>query len=461
MKTKWKMGLALLAPVFAMALAACGQEEPTPTPTPPTAATGDPTPTPDAFQVEWDALIEAAQKEGRLVTMFGGSVAPEAEPIYNFFGEKFGIKIIFGRGGARNQANRLLAEHAAGRSTVDTIHAGDTSSHELLIPSGILQPVLPLLFHPEVTDPSLWYRGRHWFSDTEQQYRFVYAASAAPGTGGGVAYNTNLVTLEEALSWTSMADLLDDKWRGQIVSEHPLFEPGGSSLQRYLNPGIGPEWMERFFGDPSLDIFWTQEQRVGADGLALGRWSLAVWLGGGDDLDALVAGGAPVQRRDTIFQAEHGVLALSPQSGDLSAEHGGAIMLPDNPPHPNAQKLFVNWVATREGQTVMHDVAGRRGWTEDQLHTLVSLREDGIPLGPRVDPAAVRDPSVDYVGLNLRPESHALNFEIQDWIRAVFTAGYVDGTALPPRPFEPEEYQDLRPSFDSDLYPHLRDAKGY
>ena len=460
MKTKLRISLALLAPLFAMALVACGQEPPTPTPTQPAVETGELTPSPDAFQTEWDALIAAAQQEGRLVTMFGGSVAPEAEPFYNHFGDKYGIKIIFGRGGARNQANRLLAEHAAGRSTVDTIHAGDTSSHELLIPSGILRPVVPLLIHPEVTDPSVWYRGQYWFSDADQQYRFVYATDAAPGTGGGVAFNTNLVSLEEARSWKAMGDLVDDKWAGKIVSEHPLFEPGGNSLKRYLNPGIGPAWMERFYGDPSLGVFWTQDQRIGADGLALGRWHLAVWLGGSQDLDTLVAAGAPVMRRNKEFEAEHGVLPLSPQSGDLSAEHGGAIMLPNNPPHPNAQKLFVNWILTREGQTVMHKVAGRRG-REDQLHTLVSMREDGIPLGDRVDPLAVRDPNVDYVGLNLRPESHPLNFEIQDWIRAVFEAGYVNGTALPPRPFEPEKYQHLRPKFDPDLYPHLRDARGY
>ena len=461
MKTNLKMSLALLAPLVAVALVACGQDSPTPTPTQPVEETGGPTPTPGGFQAEWDALIAAAQEEGKLVTQIGGSNSTEIEPIYLRFGEQFGLKVVIGRGGARNQANRLLAEHAAGRSAVDTIHQGQTSSHELIIPSGILQPVLPFLFHPEVTDPSVWYRGRYWFSDEDQQYRFVYAANAAPGSGGGVAFNTNLVSLEEATSWKTMWDVVDDKWVGQIVSEHPLFEPGGNSLRRYLNPGIGPEWMERFYGDPSLGIFWTQDQRIGADGLALGRWSLAVWLGGSQDLDALVDGGAPVMRRDIEFETEYGVLSLSPQSGDLRAENGGAIMIPKNVPHPNATKLFVNWLLTREGQTVMHEVAGRRGWSEDQVHTMVTLREDGIPLGPRVDPRAVRDPNVDYVGLNMRPEAHPLNFEVQDWIRAVFEAGHVNGTALPPRPFEPEEYQELRPRFDPDLYPHLRDVAGY
>ena len=79
---------AVMASVLMMLAAGCGGPDPTPTsaPTATPLAPGDPTPTPtatpsaaDLFQVEWDALIVAAQAEGKLVVAGGGGVAPMKE----------------------------------------------------------------------------------------------------------------------------------------------------------------------------------------------------------------------------------------------------------------------------------------------------------------------------------------------------------------------------------------------
>ena len=90
--------LALTAGAVALLLVACGSSAPTATPT--AAALATPTalptatPTLDPFQAEWDALIAAAQDEGDLTLVFGGSAGRSYRPIAEFFGEKFGITAL-------------------------------------------------------------------------------------------------------------------------------------------------------------------------------------------------------------------------------------------------------------------------------------------------------------------------------------------------------------------------------
>ena len=83
--------LSATAVLLALLLVACGAD-PTATPTSEPTATplpgATPTPTPDEaalFQIEWDALIEAAQAEGDLILVFGGAAGRNFRPIAAVF----------------------------------------------------------------------------------------------------------------------------------------------------------------------------------------------------------------------------------------------------------------------------------------------------------------------------------------------------------------------------------------
>jgi ABC-type Fe3+ transport system substrate-binding protein len=64
----------------------------------------------------------------------------------------------------------------------------------------------------------------------------------------------------------------------------------------------------------------------------------------------------------------------------------GMIGVATNRPHPNAARLFVNWLLSREGQTVRQAMS-----TEPLIPT---LRIDDIPPGKTV-PSEHIDPNVD------------------------------------------------------------------
>ncbi len=144
-------GLAALLAVLAFVLAACGGD-PTPTPvptsTPVPLAAGEPTLTPTAtpdaaalFQVEWDALIAAAQVEGEVVLVFGGSAGRNYRPVAEFWQDKFGVKAIVSTGSGSEQGERILAEQRAGQYEVDIMMIGATTGSTRLIPAGAVEPV--------------------------------------------------------------------------------------------------------------------------------------------------------------------------------------------------------------------------------------------------------------------------------------------------------------------------------
>ena len=407
--------VALLAAVAALAVA-CGSSEPTPTPTSAPAATPTPTlepgetpvptPTPDplaVFQAEWDELIAAAQAEGKLVVVGTGSAGFMAQ-FYEHFGEKFGIQTTLSAGGSTEQANRLLAEQAAGRYEVDLVTAGNTTIRQRLGPRA-LEPIPPWLIHPEVIDESLWYGGAHKYADAETKTSFVFSARAtAPRTNGagmGLWYNTDRVTQEEINALESPWDLFQDKWKGEFITR-PVYDGGGGTgllINLWLEPGLGEEYLRTLWLD--MEPFISGDLRYIETSLIQGTYAWA-FSSGSDALPILRDRGAPISEafpRALLYRPE---LAGGGTTGSQS--------IANNPPHPNATKLYLNWFLSKEGQTLMQASPGRAG-----RGSFVSLRED-VPPGT-TNPLELRQPGEVYQWeADLDPEVQGIRFELLNWL---------------------------------------------
>ena len=399
--------LAASGGVMALVLVACGAD---PTATPTSAPAAPPpaqaTPTPDAvalFQVEWDALIEAAQEEGELTIAFGGGAGRNYRPITDFFSEKFGIDVVIATGGGAAHVDRVLAEQINGRYLVDAMYSGPTPFTARMIPANALIPIADLFIHPEVTDLSLWYKGKHWYSDPPQQFVFAFAASAGP-ENMGMQYNTDLVSQEDIDAMNSVFDFLDPKWKGKIVSHSPV--RGGSSgtyFKAYVHPDIGPEWIDRFLS-PELDVLFTEDTRFITDAIAKGKYSMAVAAGGLQDLEALATLGVPVKKLVKEFK-EGGSLSST------SSTHN--VVVPINQPHPNATKLWINWFLSQEGQTLTHTIVEVLG--EPTFRVDVTDWGKTNPLDRRVE-------GKSYYSFGTNPELVAKRQEAGDYVTAVWDA---------------------------------------
>ncbi len=379
---------SLIVVVLALLLGACGgtpTATPTatavPTPTPRPADTPTPTPSKSADEIAWEELVAAAQEEGELNIMAGGSASRSFRPIAEAFQEKYGIEVRLSTGSSSANVDRVLAERAAGKFTEDFAFAGGRSGARL-VDAGALVPIEPLLIRPDVTDKSKWFDGRYWWSDKEQQYMFSFAA-AVVNPPASIAYNTDLVNPDDI---TSMWDVLNPEW--EIVAAPPTFASGQTSyVQLYFHSEVGPEWVEQFL--LADNVTFTIDTRTAVDGLAQGKYHLSVL---GPNVESELENLEEQEIKLPAAVLDEQLKETGFLSGTGSSRN---VEMLDSAPHPKAAQLFLNWFLSPEGQTVLHEKAdGTPSFT---------LRTDDIPPG-KTSPEERRDPGRDYYFGSADPE---------------------------------------------------------
>jgi len=280
-----------------------------------------------SWQAEWKKTLEAAKREGKVVA----SIPPSAElrkGMEEAFTKRFGITLesMPARGGAI--IRRMVEESKAGVRYFD-LHIGGTESVvKGLLPEGVLEPVEPWLILPEVKDPESWWGGHIW---VDRAKRFIYAFSAYQTAS--IWYNSELIKAEEVRSFD---DLLGPKWKGKIGFSDPRTPGSGSSMWSYMFYIKGEGYLRRLVTQKMLI---TRDLRLLAENLAKGRLSIAIGIGYSEFLPFIKAG-LPVKPFPT------------PKEGVYATGGYGHLTIIKNPPHPNATKVFVNWLLGKEGQDI-------------------------------------------------------------------------------------------------------------
>ena len=358
--------------IVGMLVAACGGDEPTPTPTSPaptptaaeptaaapeatpTAAAPTATPTPEktAFELQWEQLVADAKAEGQVNILMGGAARRLYLPVLDLFSKKYDVKLNVLGGSTDDLTNRILAEREAGRFTQDVAMGGGALEARWM-PAGALDPITPLFILPEVVDTSLWASEQHWYRDLANQFIFLYSGNVGV-VQGGIWYNTEIVTQEELDSITSIFDFLKPEWNGRLASAVPL--PTGSTMGNFFaHPDIGEEWVRRYITEAGVDF--VADSRLLRDGIVRGKYAFGINLGkAGTDLRGLRDLGLPVDlfedrvlERDPPLMKERPALSTGSSGNNLAVANGR--------PHPAAAQLFVNWYASREGQTAVHELS--------------------------------------------------------------------------------------------------------
>jgi ABC-type Fe3+ transport system substrate-binding protein len=334
------------------------------------------------FEREWVELANAAKREGRLIVSAATSGPTVLPPLWKAFEQKFGIAVTVGRGSGAQQINKLLAERRAGLFQMDIIFTGLSTMRNRLLPSGALAPIKDLLFHPEVIDRSLWRGGVHRYADPEQRHVFLHSGRVDPPH---LAVNTKLVRPGELNSYW---DLLEPKWRGRIVSFHPTRSNEGHPARAdiYYSKGLGPEFLRRLYSEAKLVLVASEREYL--DGLAGGAYAIGFILGPAQrQVGELQALGLPV----AIYRTPGKGLEL--ETSRIAVAGMGPVAAVSRAANPNAQKLFLNWFFSREGQTLF----------QSTMRDFQSFRAD-IPNGdvieeyrlpPPPDPIYVADADVE------------------------------------------------------------------
>jgi ABC-type Fe3+ transport system substrate-binding protein len=300
------------------------------------------------WQAEWEKTVQGAKKEGRLsLYLFQGE--GELSSVAQLFQKKYPeINVVTTVGRGNTLAPRIMAERRAGKYLVDTYISGVTTAYEVFYRAKILDSVRAALILPEVIDESKWWLGQHQYVDPENRYIFLYLGNV----GEYVSYHTKSVDAGEIRSYW---DFLQPKWKGKILSRDPKI----SGSQRiglrgfYHTPELGAEFIRRLYGE--MDVTLTQEIRQATDWLANGKFAICFFC---SEILKVKAQGLAVDEFRTAKWKESRV---------ISAGNMGSIALPNQPPHPNAARVFVNWLLSREGQTALQRAANTPYNSEESL----------------------------------------------------------------------------------------------
>jgi len=290
------------------------------------------------WQAEWERTVRAAEKEGEVSVSIGGYGAVIESGVFQKTFPKIKVNYITGAG--TDIAPRIVAERRAGKYLLDVYNGGGVSLYQSLYLGKLLDPIRPALILPEVLDTTKWWEGKLKFADKERAYIFVYEGNVAAGAGAG--YNTQLLDPRE---YKSYWDFLTPKLKGKIVSIDIRKVRGAGIPWQFLyySPELGPKYLRRLFGE--MDVTLTADFRQAVDWLGTGKFTLVLPIQGGQIYKAKNQG-LPVEQFEP-FHFKEGV--------NLSSAFG-SLALMNRAPHPNAAKVFINWLLSREGQTLFQKV---------------------------------------------------------------------------------------------------------
>jgi iron(III) transport system substrate-binding protein len=276
----------------------------------------------------WDELAAAARREGSVVVL--GPAHQELRKVLPAaFKERFGVDVEYLGGPAGIAVARLRSERAAGIYSADVTLAAIQTLATVFYREKMLDPIKPLLTMPEVVDPTKWKRGELWFPDPEHRYVLRLLNSVARVFG----INTGIVKPQDML--TARDFLLNPKFKGRIATHDPTVTGVGSNIAAQFYVQLGENFVRRLYVDQKPAI--SRDERQLTDWLLRGTYPIVF---GEDDAQVyeMSKEGLPVRE----------VYSLPGLTPSLLGGNGMLAVF-NHAPHPNAAKLFVNWLASKEG----------------------------------------------------------------------------------------------------------------
>ncbi len=271
-------------------------------------------------QADWDAVVEKAKGEGKVVvygSTFGNALY---KAVVANFEKKYGIKVETLDIRASEIYERVRVEQSAGRyiadiimspvSVVTVIERADLLQKRGHVPN--MENLRPALVE----------------SLGGNEYRVPLYTGYY-----GILVNARVKPEDEPKKWT---DLLDPKWKGKIILDDPRAIGNGFALFNATYKGIGPEFQQRL----------AQQQPVISRQVR-------------NDERRVAHGEFPLYAPHVFpFFLELKGLPLRfifPEEGVPNADTQAVV--PKNAPHPNAAHVFINYILDPESQ-LMYGNAG-------------------------------------------------------------------------------------------------------
>lgn len=347
-----KAVLLILAALILPVSGCLPPKEPVPTPVTKVAT---PLPKLAAWEQKWETVLAAAKKEGQ-VTIYSQWGPDTRNLLIKGFKDKYGINVewlAFSRG--PEITAKAQTERTAGINNADYFGTGLTTILVTMKPPGLLGPIGPHLILPEVTDPKAWQIGQVPLVDKDGM-GFGMVATAQRY----ILRNTELVKEGEI---TTYKDLLKPQYKGKLTLNDPTVTgPGNAMFGHFAQDLYGEAETQQFLRDLLIkqEAVVTRDNRQQVEWVARGKYAIAI---------------APLVEVTQDFIKQGAPLALVITNEGVAVVSGaGAFGISTVLPHPNATTVFINWLLSKEGQTIF-----QKGFGNPSARTDIS-REGLDPL---------------------------------------------------------------------------------
>jgi ABC-type Fe3+ transport system substrate-binding protein len=267
------------------------------------------------------ALIDAARKEGLVVWYSGLIVNQIVRPMGEAFEKKYpGIKVQGSRLTSSEAALKIMNEARAGKPQADVFDG--TALVFRLETTGVVEHYKP--------------QAAAQFPDGSKEPNGVWTAMNTYTMTPAV--NTDMVAEKDIPK--TLQDLLDPKWRGRIAwtNDQTVAGPPGfiGNVLTAMGDQAGMDYLRKLAQQKLVAV--PAAQRVVLDQVIGGQYALALMTFHNHSVIS-ANDGAPVRW-----------LPISP-----AVQIPNPIGLVKNAAHPNAAKLFVEFVLSPDGQRVLRD----------------------------------------------------------------------------------------------------------
>lgn len=308
------------------------------------------------------ALIEAARREGVINWYTTQIVDQFARPAATAFEKTYGIKVNFTRSDPGPIVLRIINESRAGQMQADVFDSSPVAA-------AIKREGLAMKWRPagaERLGPRLYDKDSYWTATN------LYVLTPA--------FNTDLVPRgTEPKTWD---DLLDPKWKGLMAWNSQITTAGGAGfvglVLTELGEGAGRQYLKRLAGQNVAPLSATARQVV--DLMMAGEYAIALQIF--NNHPVISAGkGAPADW-----------IPMNP-----AFEYPSVAGITREAPHPNAAKLFVEFLISPEGQALYRDA-------------------DYMPADPAIPArvSALRPDGVKFRSITFTPED--IDVKSQHWM---------------------------------------------
>ena len=286
-------------------------------------------------------LLEAAKKEGKVV-FYATLNINDSNALLSRFEQKYPfIKTELLRAGSEQLLNRILTEDSAGRSAIDLVNLTTINALKK-------RNLLQMHHSPEFAAYPQQFKdtGNYWAT----LFNIYYV----------IGYNPKMVPQKDTpKNWD---DFLDPKWKGKIGMDQEEYEWYAATVHYW-----GNERAQRFHRALAKQgVHWNRGHTMISQLMAAGEFPLGIVYA--HRVESMKKSGAPIE---WVKNADPVFVTLSPVAVAAKARN------------PNAAKLLMDFVLSREAQLVLRN-ANR-----------LSGRSDVEPLVPEMHPSKLKIAAID------------------------------------------------------------------